>query len=208
LKTISETSGYRVRDIEPELASRLFWGAYSFAVRRGVSFTAYECSSAQFIPRPEGELPQWVEKLSGEWDLIPPRLMELVESHQVPDNLNEDIPPIVFTTLKCRVCDSKKLIDFLLNRSPEIVGGQDEEDGSVHFDWTGPVPSADDLAPDPSVSAQRLLAQATLRDDILTVESRTAAWTARFYELIARHLPDAVTLENVEWKSFGDMLPP
>ncbi|NOZ22225.1 MAG: hypothetical protein GXP25_14190 [Planctomycetes bacterium] len=210
VRSIADDTGRRITALEPEEASRLFWGVYAFARHIGTDMTPTIRTRAPFFPRPAGDPEQWADALTGPWKLVDPRLLELAQTHQRRSGQLDDQPALILTTLSCRVSDPKRLAEFLENRKPEVTGGPAEEDGLLLFDWTGPIPGLSLLDDeDPSfVAAQRLLAQAALKENVLTIEARASLWTAQFYEMIARSLRDVLTIESVRWSSFRDILPP
>ncbi|MEW6357397.1 MAG: hypothetical protein AB1696_13790 [Planctomycetota bacterium] len=208
VREIADETGRRITTIEPEAASRLFWGAYAFGRSIGPEILPAIRTRASFFPHPEGDCDQWSEALHSEWRLIAPRLQELAGEHQAKPVNRADQPAFIVTMLRCHVSDPKRLVEFLHSREPEISGDAVNEGGTLLFDWTGPPPGSVEGDDRPPGGAQRLLAQASLKDDVFTVEARTAVWVAEFYETIARNLRDILAIKHVEWRSFRDILPP
>ena len=208
MRAIADTTRRRVTAIELDVASRLLWGVYALGGRIRSDIAPTTRRRAPFFPQPEGDHQQWAEALHGEWKLIAIRLLELAETHQVEREDLADQPAMVMTTLTCRVSDTERLVEFLDHRTPEITGGPADEPGLWLYDYTGPVPSLLDDTAASLADAQRLLAQASLKEDQFTMEGRAALWVAQFYEMIARSLRDVLTIDRIEWRSFRDILPP
>lgn len=198
--------GYLMEPAPPELAATLLWGIYEFGLQVGFSLPDRDLERVKsLVPCPHGGPSGCLAALTRPGGIIAPELLRIARSFGTDVELPEGQEQVVFTTVRFRVPDISALLAWMRGREPEFSDEGEDEEG-IHFGWTRAYPKGhwSPFAGQPG--ARQSLGHIVVCGQEIYIETQTSSRAAVFAQLLHQKFPENLSIIQVEWKSWRDVL--
>jgi hypothetical protein len=191
----------------PELAARYIWGAYAMGMFAGYEFDPQ--MSARYlgmVPKISGSKNWWLQQFLGPQGLAAPELVQFLEDHPVPDNVDipDDKEIVVFTAATFSCADSMAVVEGLRRRTPEFGDGR-EEDGVTYFSWTREYPKKH-WSPFSLMGGRQVLGSVEVHHDHLVAEAKVLSMASILIAKLKRAFGNDIKLMHTQWKGAKEVI--
>lgn len=188
-------------------AVRCVYGAYALSLQCGYVVTGEEWQQRLYLlPPMPGTRNWWLEQLTDD-GLTPPRLMSIVRKF-APDiwELPEGKEFMCLTTARFAVSNPTAALSQLRRGRPDFEHNGVDHDGTECFSFTREYPEDHD-SPLAALGGRQVIGEVRVRDSTLWATARALSMSARLVMALKQLLgPDAMTLQDTEWKAMDELL--
>lgn len=190
---------------DAELAARYIYGAYAFGLEQGYDFPVEERRPyLSLVPALAGTRNWWLQQLSHD-GLTPQRLIDVLFSIDVPDDLPEGKEIVCFTTATLDLAgDPEQAMKRLEKRDPEFAYAGDDKGDEV-FNFTRKYPR-NHWSPLASLGGRQILGDVAIAPGTLRASSKALSMAARLVTRLKEILGDSIRLRETEWTTVQEML--